>query len=265
MSRNESPATPTEGSLREQLATYFLAQPPLGQLSPAQRQVYMEKLHQLGELERQEFLQSCGAGRPMVWGNPAPLLQAFLSAAQRLAAGLGQPLLLFPAKDTAIGAETLLHPRLLSVTMAGLLREACLICPRQPVWVRLQERLGGLAVSVSAAQPFLSPEQLALTKECTRLHEGSLVHSDNTVLFTCRQAKQPPAGIRLYGCPTETDLLQDSLSPVWSGFYAGLCKGFQVADSSGSVSSEAIISSPSTGNTSSSEGSSGASGSTPHR
>lgn len=257
--------SPSEGTLREQLATFFLAQPPLAQQNGAQRQTYIEKLHRLGELERQEFLSAGGAARPMVWGNPAPLLQAFLSAAQRLAAGLGQPLLLFPAKDTAIGNETLLHPRLLCVTLAGMLREACLVCPRQPVWVRLQEQLGGLAVTVTASAPFPTQEQLALTKECTRLHGGSLVHSDHTIIFTCGQALKPPAGIRLYGCPTEEDLLQDGLSPVWSGFYAGVSLGFYSAFSSdsSSESTPAIIKSPSTGNTSSSEGSSGASGSAP--
>ena len=257
--------SPSEGTLREQLATFFLSQPPLHQLHGARRQAYLEKLHRLGELERQEFLDADGAARPMVWGNPAPLLQAFLSAAQRLAAGLGQPLLLFPAKDTAIGTETLLHPRLLCVTLAGLLREACLVCPRQPVWVRLQEQLGGLAVSVTASAPFPTQEQLALTKECTRLHKGSLVHSDHTVLFTCGQALKPPAGIRLYGCPTEEDLLQDSLSPVWSVFYAGVSLGIHSTVSSESSSTPAIIKSPSTGNASSSEGSSGASGSVPQR
>ncbi len=269
MSPNALPASPTEGTLREQLAAFFLSQPPLSQLTPPQRQVYLQKLRQLGELERQEFLHSGGAGRPMVWGNPATLLQAFLSAAQRLAAGLGQPLLLFPAKDTAIGTDTLLHPRLLCVTLAGLLQEACLIQPRQPVWVRLQEQLGGLAVAVSAAEPFLSKEQLALIKECTRLHGGSLVHCDHTVLFTCGQTAQPPSGIRLYGCPTEADLLQDSLSPVWSGFYAGVSIGFQMRELSESVSesvsSDAIINSPSTGKASSSEGSSDCSGSVPHK
>lgn len=264
MHPNSSPAPSSEGLLREQLATFFLTQPPFTQLTGERQRLYVEKLNRLGQLERQEFLQSGGAGRPMVWGNPAPLLQAFLSAAQRLAAGLGQPLLLFPAKDTAIGAATLLHPRLLTVTLAGLLREACLANLRQPVWVRLQERLGGLAVSVTAAQPFISREQLALTKECTRLHEGSLVHCDHTVLFTCGQIAQPPAGIRLYGCPTEQDLLQDSVSPVWSGFYAGLHAAFQSTDSSLS-SSPAKISSPSTGYTSSSDGSSGASGSVPRK
>ena len=255
--------TPTEGSLREQLATFFLSQPPLHQLRGAAREKYIQKLHRLGEMERQEFLSSGGAARPMVWGNPAPLLQAFLSAAQRLAAGLGQPLLLFPAKDTTIGTETLLHPRLLCVTLAGLLRESCLACPRQPVWVRLQEQLGGLAVTVTASAPFPTAQQLVLTKECTRLHGGSLVHSDHTVLFTCGQALKPPAGIRLYGCPTEEDLLQDSLSPVWSGFYAGVSLGFQSVVSSESSVKPVIINSPSTGKASSSEGSSGASGSVP--
>lgn len=263
MDHQSTPATPTEGSLREQLATFFLSQPPLSRLRGTQRQRYLEKLALLGQLERQEFLQAAGVGRPLVWGNPAPLLQAFLSAAQRLAAGLGQPLLLFPAKDTTIGNNTLLHPRLLTVTLAGLLREACLVQPRQPVWVRLQERLGGLAVSVTAAEAYLSPDQLALTKECTRLHGGSLVHCDNTVLFTCGQAAQPPAGIRLYGCPTEQDLLQDSVSPVWSGFYAELAMGVQLAESSDS--SETMIRSPSTGKASSSVTSSSPSGSEPNK
>lgn len=222
MNHHQPSPAPTEGTLREQLAAFFLSQPPLHQLDRQGQSRYMDKLNQLGVLERQEFLQAGGAGRPMVWGNPAPLIQTFLSAAQRLAAGLGQPLLLFPAKDTAIGTDTLLHPRLLSVTLAGLICEACLILPRHPVWVRLQERQGGLAVSVTAEEPFVSPEQLALTKECTRLHGGSLVHCDNTLLFSCGQTTLPPAGIRLYGCPTEEDLLKDSLSPVWSGFYAPL-------------------------------------------
>ncbi|MBE6806802.1 MAG: hypothetical protein E7527_02130 [Ruminococcaceae bacterium] len=243
MKPNQPPVSPTEGTLREQLATYFLSQPPLPQLSVPERKRYMEKLTQLGQLERQEFLLAGGAGRPMVWGNPAPLLQAFLSAAQRLAAGLGQPLLLFPAKDTSIGTDTLLHPRLLSVTLAGLLRDACLVCPRQPVWVRLQERLGGLAVAVTAPEPFITPELLALTKECTRLHEGSLVHCDNTVLFTCGQVVKPPAGIRLYGCPTEEDLLQDSVSPVWSGFYAGIYS-VMMSEASSSSEEDIIKSSP---------------------
>ena len=235
--------TPSEGTLREQLAAFFLTQPPLNQLNPAGQRRYMEKLNQLGNLERQEFLQAGGAGRPMVWGNPAPLIQAFLSAAQRLAAGLGQPLLLFPAKDTAIGADTLLHPRLLTVTLAGLVREACLVQPRRPVWVRLQERQGGLTVSVTAEEAFVSPEQLALTKECTRLHEGSLVHCDNSLLFSCGQTAQPPAGIRLYGCPTEEDLLKDSLSPVWSGFYAPLYSVINPLSPEASSSPEGMINS----------------------
>lgn len=213
---------PTEGSLREQMAADFLSLPPYAEQSPAQRQEYHRRLRQLGQWERQELLQACGSHRPLVWGNPASLLQAFLSAAQRLAAGVGQPLLLFPAKDATIGSDTLLHPRILTITMAAVLADACTAAPKRPVWVRLQEQRGALSIVVTAELPFATAETLALTKECTRLHEGSLVHCENTLLFTCGHSPTPPPGTRLYGCPTEEDLLQDTLSPVWSGFYAAI-------------------------------------------
>ena len=222
MNPNTAQKNPAEGTLREQLAAYFLAAPPLAEQTPSQRREYMHTLNQLGQLERQELLQSAGAARPLVWGNPAPLMQSLLSAAQRLAAKLGQPLLIFPARETAIGADTLLHPRLLSVALCDLLYAACAVAPRQPVWVRLQEQKGGLAVAVTASLPFVTTPTEALIKECTKLHEGSLVHCEQTLVFTCGQAEEPPAGVRLYGCPTEEDLLTDTLSPVWSVFYAAL-------------------------------------------
>lgn len=225
MSFNQPPAdtaSPAEGALREQLAAYFLSMPPLTEQTARQRREYLHQLARLGQLERQEVLQAAGAGRPLVWGNPAPLLQTLLSAAQRLGAGLGQPLLLFPAKETTIGWDTLLHPRLLSIALMDLLRSACIAAPRQPVWVRLQEQRSSLAVAVTAAAPFASPDTLTVVKECTRLHDGSLVLCENTVSFTCGCVQEPPPGVRLYCCPTEKDLLQDTLSPVWSGFYAGI-------------------------------------------
>lgn len=229
----------TEGSLREQMAAYFLSLPPTAEQTPAQRQEFIQRLEQLGQLERREILDAPAAARPLVWGNPATLLQAFLSAAQRLAAGLGQPLLLFPAKDAAIGHNTLLHPRILTVTMAAVLADACRVTPRQPVWVRLQEQRGALAVSVTASAAFADAETLAILKECTRLHSGSLVHCDNSVLFTCGQSGSPPPGVRLYGCPQEEDLLQDTLSPVWSGFYARLYTSSPSSSSTSSSNSPA--------------------------
>lgn len=210
-----------EGTRREELAAYFLSAPPMAEQTPSQRREYLQKLRRLGELERQEILQSAGAARPLVWGNPAPLIQALLSAAQRLAAGLGQPILLFPARETAIGTDTLLHPRLLSVALCDLLYRACAAAPRQSVWVRLQEQKSGLSVAVAASVPFAT-EPPPLIKECTKLHGGSLVHSQETIVFTCGQTEEPPPGVRLYGCPTEEDLLADTLSPVWSLFYAPL-------------------------------------------
>ena len=239
----DTPITPKipEGNLREELAVYFLSAPPIAEQTPAQRREYLQKLTLLGQWELQEMRQAAGATRPLVWTNPAPLIQALLSAAQRLGAGLGQPILIFPARETAIGAETLLHPRLLSLTVCHLLGRACAAAPRQPVWVRLQEQAGGLAVAVTASVPFADPDTLAVIKECTRLHDGSLVHCDETIVFTCGQETDPPSGVRLYGCPTEEELLADTLSPIWSVFYAGLYDYWEFSSESSIKSAEESI------------------------
>ena len=241
MSTHSTPHIPHEGSLREELAAYFLAAPPPTEQTPSQRRHYLHKLHLLGQLERQELNRSAGAVRPLVWGNPAPLIQALLSAAQRLAARLGQPILIFPARETAIGTDTLLHPRWLSVSLCDLLCRACAAAPRQPVWVRLQEQRGGLAVAITATAPFGDESALALIKECTRLHDGSLVHCDETIVFTCGQETDPPSGVRLYGCPTEEELLADALSPIWSVFYAGLYDYWESSSESSIKSAEESI------------------------
>lgn len=228
------PGTPSEGVLREQLAAFFLSLPPFHEQTAAQRREYLKKLHQLGQLERQALLNPTGS-RPLVWGNPAPLLQALLSTAQRLGAGLGQPILLFPAKDTAIGWDTLLHPRLLSIGAVSTLCSACLAAPKQSVWVRMQEQRDSLSVTITATVPFVRSETVAILKECTKLHDGSLVHDENTVRFSCGCISAPPPGVRLYCCPTEEDLLQDMLSPVWSCFYAELYSA--LSSSAGDTSS----------------------------
>lgn len=229
------PKDHTEGTLREQLAAYFLTAPPLAEQTPSQRQEYLHQLERLGRLERQDLCRPTAAARPLVWGNPAPLIQSLLSAVQRLGARLGQPILLFPARDTAIGSDTLLHPRMLSVAVCHLLYRACAAAPRQPVWVRLQEQAGGLAVAVTATLPFADAATVALIKECTKLHDGSLVHCDESFVFSCGQASHPPAGVRLYSTPDEKELLQDTLSPVWSVFYAPLYSSD--SSSTGSISS----------------------------
>ncbi len=252
MCPNTTPSS-TEGTQRERLAAYFLSAPPRSEQTPAQRREYLKKLNQLGQLERQEICQAAGATRPLVWGNPASLIQALLSAAQRLAARLGQPILLFPAREAAIGADTLLHPRLLSIALCDLLYRACVAAPRQPVWVRLQEQKGGLAVAVTATHPFMTDETLLLIKECTKLHGGSLVHCDETVVFSCGQASDPPAGVRLYGCPTEEDLLTDTLSPVWSIFYAGCYSSLDSSNPATRSSGEISSAVHSTGSSSSSD------------
>ena len=221
MDRNETAKT-TEGTARARLAAYFLSAPPREEQTAAQKREYWERLRELGELEQQELLDNAGAPRPMVWTNPAPLIQAVCGAVQRLAATKGVTLRIFPAADIAVGQETLVHPRMLTVTLCALLRDVCRSAEGQTVWVKLQEKRCGLAVSVSLPEGGLSPCTAALIKECTGLHEGSPVHSENTLLFSCGQAEKPAAGVRLYAAPTEEELLEDSLSPVWSVFYASV-------------------------------------------
>ena len=222
MSLSSTPTAPTEGSRREQLAAYFLSMPPREQQTPEQQKAFYARLRELGQLEIDEVLQNAGSARPLLWGNPIPLMQNLLTAAQQLAAGLGQPLFVFPAKETAIDFCAMLHPRILALGLTGLLRAACQAAPHQPVWVRMQEQERCLSVTVTAAASPASGEALRLIQESARLHGGSLALCGNSVAFSIGRAAEIPAGARPYVCPTAQELLQDSLSAVWTGFYAWL-------------------------------------------
>ncbi len=211
-----------EGTKRERLAAYFLAAPPYEEQTPEQRADYCQKLCELGRVESREILDAAGSSRPLVWGNPVPHLQNLLTAAQRLAAGLGFPVLLFPAKETVIRFHTMLHPRLLSLATLGLLRSACFAAPKEPVWVRLREQDSCLTVTVTAATPFGDSEAIAVAKECARLHGGSLAQCDNSIGFSCGRMSTPPPEAHHYQCSTAQELLRDTLSPVWTGFYGWL-------------------------------------------
>ncbi len=215
----------SEGSRRELLAAYFLSAPPYEEQTPDQRTEYCKRLWELGQVEVREILDSAGSRRPLVWGNPVPHLQNLLTAAQHLAAGLGYPLLLFPAKETVIRFHTMLHPRLLSLATVGLLRAACTAAPKQPVWVRLQEQNSCLTVTVTAEVPFTDVDAIAVAKECAKLHNGSLAQCENTIGFSCGRVDSPPPDAHHYQCSTAQELLRDTLSPVWTGFYGCLYSG----------------------------------------
>lgn len=207
---------------REELAQYFLSVPPYNDQTPAERATFLDKLRQLGQLENHEVLQSAGSHRPLVWDNPVPLLQNILTAAQRLAAGQGQPLLLFPAADTSIRFQAMMHPRLLTLATANLLSAACAAAPHSTVWVRLQEQEHCLTVSATASAPITDTAALAVIQECARLHNGSLAQCDNSVAFSCSRADAPPQEVRHYVCPTADELCRDTLSPLWTVFYSFL-------------------------------------------
>lgn len=240
MERRISPRgdTPCEGEHREQLAAFFLSSPPYDTLDADGREAYRQQLRQLGELELAEILQTAGSERPMTWGDIVPPLQNTAVAAQRLAAELGQPILLFPAANTAMPFFTLWQPRLLSTGVAALLRAAVIAAPRQPVWVRLREQASCLTVSATAQQPIRTEEDpvsaqiLPALREIARLHGGSLAICEDTIGFSCARAAEPPAGtpVGSFPYPSAEDLLADTLSPVRTGFYAFLHRMCGAAD-----------------------------------
>lgn len=238
MQKKTTPSPIGEGTQRERLAAYFLAAPPYDEQTPEQRTDYCRKLCELGQVETREVLDAAGCSRPLVWGNPVPHLQNLLTAAQRLAAGLGYPLLLFPAKETVIRFHTMLHPRLLSLATVGLLRAACAAAPKEPVWVRLREQDSCLTVTVTAAAPFGDAEAIAVAKECARLHSGSLAQCDNSIGFSCGRMTSPPPDAHHYQCSTAQELLRDTLSPVWTGFYGWLYSDASFSSNTNSESSE---------------------------
>ena len=234
--QNKHTSQISEGTQRERLAAYFLNAPPFDTQTPAERSEYCRKLRELGQLEVREVLDAAGSARPLIWGNPVPYLQNLLTAAQRLAAGLGYPLLLFPAKEMIIHFHTMLHPRLLSLATVGLLRDACIAAPKEPVWVRLREQDSCLTVTVTAATPFGDPATIAVAKECARLHSGSLAQCDNTIGFSFTRMSTPPPETHHYPCPTAGELIRDTLSPVWTGLYGWLYSAAPSSDSSPNIS-----------------------------
>lgn len=241
MERRISPRgdTPCEGEQRERLAAFFLSSPPYDTLDGAGQEVYRQRLRQLGGLELTEIRQAAGSERPMTWGDIVPPLQSAAVAAQRLAAGLGQPILLFPAANVAMPFFTLWQPRLLSTGVAALLRAAVSAAPRQPVWVRLREQASCLIVSATAQQPIPGERDypalgqiLPALREIARLHGGSLAICENTIGFSFARAAEPPAGTSVgsFSYPSAESLLADTLSPVWTGFFAFLPEMCGAAD-----------------------------------
>ncbi len=222
----------SEGRQREALAAYFLSVPPYREQSPEQQQEYRRRLRQLGELECRQVLAAAGSSRPLTYGDPVPLLQGLFTAAQRLAAGMGQPLMIFPARETALHFPALLHPRLLCMAGALLLRAACTAAPKQPVWVHIREQADRLTVSATAAGPWRDKTAAGVIEECAKLHGGNLAHSDHSIAFSCGRVTQPPPAVYPYSGGSVDGLYDEPLSPLWSCFYAWL-DGSSVSASDG--------------------------------
>lgn len=232
-------------SVREELAAYFLSAPPYADQTPAERRTFIDKLRTLGQIENREVLQAAGSHRPLVWDNPVPLIQNMLTAAQRLAAGHGQTLLLFPAASTSFRFQAMMHPRLLTLATANLLAAVTEVAHGNTVWVRLQEQEHCLTVSATAPEPVTDTDALAVIQECARLHGGSLAQCDNCVAFSCSRVDDPPQEVRHYVCPTADELCRDTLSPLWTVFYSSVVSGMSSGRTSSADSSSELSSSTS--------------------
>ncbi len=230
-------------SVREELATYFLSAPPYADQTPAERRIFIDKLRTLGQIENREVLQAAGSHRPLVWDNPVPLIQNMLTAAQRLAAGHGQTLLLFPAADTSFRFQAMMHPRLLTLATANLLAAATAAAHGDTVWVRLQEQEHCLTVSATTTAPVTDDDTLAVIQECARLHGGSLAQCDTCVAFSCSRVDDPPQEVRHYVCPTADELCRDTLSPLWTVFYSSVVSRMS-SDRTSSTGGNSSASSP---------------------
>lgn len=229
--------SPGESGRRQELAAFFLNAPPLSQQAGKARRRYLARLRELGALEEADICRNAGSSRPLMAGEPAVLVQALLTAAQKLAAGLGQPVLIFPAREADFRFFAAIHPRILCFGMTELLATACRLSPKSPVWVRLQEQARRLTVSVTAAVPWDSLKALPVTQESARLHGGRLTLCDRTATFALPRQESPVEEARLYRCPSAEALLADSLSPVWVGFYSRLVSIIKNSGSEPSASS----------------------------
>lgn len=220
--KSSHPVHIAEGSQREQLAAYFLSMPPYREQTPAEQICYRRHLREIGELDNRQVLEAAGSNRPLTFGNPVLLLQNLFTAAQQLAAAVGQPLMIFPAREADFHFQALIHPRLLCLAGVNILRIACTAAPRQPVWVRIEEQADCLRISATAAAAWHDPMGQAVIEECARLHGGNLTHSEKMIGFTCGRALVLPS--QIHPCPEQTaiDFCNDPLSPVWTGFYAWL-------------------------------------------
>ena len=74
-----------EGSVREELAAYFLSVPPLSQQSEEQKVRTRQELRRLAEVEADAVLQFGGFARPLSEGNVTGLLTSLLEAARTVA------------------------------------------------------------------------------------------------------------------------------------------------------------------------------------
>lgn len=206
-----------EGSVREELAAYFLSVPPLSQQSEEQKVRTRQELRRLAEVEADAVLQFGGFARPLSEGNVTGLLTSLLEAARTVANTAGYPLIISISSELEAPFYASFEPRLLQMAVVGLIRAACLSNHRTPVSVSLSGGIHALTITVTGDAAPTERQALEIAREVARLHQGGLALSEGTVGFSIRTTLPHTGGH--FAAPGISELLDYLLSSVQVGLY----------------------------------------------
>ena len=209
-----------EGEIREQMAVYFLAVPPLEQQTEAQLKETRKRLRQLLAIENDAVIRAAGLARPLSAGDLCGMLNSLLHACSIVARQAGYPLSVHiePGLDQPLYAS--FEPRLMQMAVVGLIRAACAANGKTPVTVSLYSGSNTITVAITGERPGDEEAALAVARETARLHGGSLAISQGTTGFSVRTTQPCTGGQFVYASSAE--LLDYMLSSVQVGLFSSL-------------------------------------------
>ena len=154
-------------------------------LSPPQsredREEWRWALAPLWETEVRSVIQCRGINRPLRYGNLGETLYALLEATRLLAVTANNP---FSYRMNRCCVYSAFDPRLLQLSVVGLVRTCLLSHPGTAVRVQVRFTARSLQIRVSGETSFWDSDILTIVKETARLHRGSLAVSGKTAAFS---------------------------------------------------------------------------------
>ncbi len=135
----------------------------------------------LWETEVRSVIQCRGINRPLRYGNLGETLYALLEATRLLAVTANNP---FSYRMNRCCVYSAFDPRLLQLSVVGLVRTCLLSHPGTAVRVQVRFTARSLQIRVSGETSFWDSDILTIVKETARLHRGSLAVSGKTAAFS---------------------------------------------------------------------------------